>query len=64
VGSALSQSGYVHRTTQTQKKHEETFMPRMGFEPTIPVFERAKAFYALDRAAAVIGDSKLTVVNF
>jgi hypothetical protein len=27
----------------------------MGFEPTIPVFERAKIFRALDRAAAVIG---------
>jgi hypothetical protein len=30
-------------------------MPRVGFEPTIPVFERAKADHALDRAAAVIG---------
>jgi hypothetical protein len=29
-------------------------MPRVGFEPTIPVFERAKTFYALDRAATVI----------
>jgi hypothetical protein len=27
----------------------------MGFEPTIPVFERAKTVHALDRAAAVIG---------
>jgi hypothetical protein len=26
----------------------------MGFEPTIPVFERAKAVYALDLAATVI----------
>jgi hypothetical protein len=26
----------------------------MGFEPTIPVFERAKAVHALDRAATVI----------
>jgi hypothetical protein len=30
-------------------------MPRVGFESTIPVFERAKTFHALDRAAAVIG---------
>jgi hypothetical protein len=30
-------------------------MPRVGFEPTIPVFERAKAVHALDRAATVIG---------
>jgi hypothetical protein len=26
----------------------------MGFEPTIPAFERADALHALDRAAAVI----------
>jgi hypothetical protein len=30
-------------------------MPRVGFEPTIQVFERAKAIHALDRAATVIG---------
>jgi hypothetical protein len=30
-------------------------MPLAGFEPTIPVFKRAKAFHALDRAAAVTG---------
>jgi hypothetical protein len=27
----------------------------VGFETTMPVFERAKAVYALDRAATVIG---------
>jgi hypothetical protein len=30
-------------------------MPRVGFKPTIPVFERAKIIYTLDRAAAMIG---------
>jgi hypothetical protein len=30
-------------------------MPRVGFEPTIPVFKRAKKVHALDRPAAVIG---------
>jgi hypothetical protein len=30
-------------------------MPLAGFEPTIPVFKRAKTFYALDRAADVSG---------
>jgi hypothetical protein len=30
-------------------------MPRIGFEPTIPVFERAKTVHALDRAATEIG---------
>jgi hypothetical protein len=33
-------------------------MPRMGFEHTIPVFERAKTFHALDRAATVTGENK------
>jgi hypothetical protein len=32
-------------------------MPLEGFEPTIPVFKRAKTFHALDRAAIV------TVIN-
>jgi hypothetical protein len=30
-------------------------MPRVGFEPMIPVFERSKTVHALDRAATVIG---------
>jgi hypothetical protein len=32
-----------------------TFVARVGFAPTIPVFERAKTFRALERAATVIG---------
>jgi hypothetical protein len=31
-------------------------MPQVGFEPTIPVFEPAKTFHALGRAATVIGN--------
>jgi hypothetical protein len=30
-------------------------MPWVGFEHTIPVFERAKTFHVLDRGATVIG---------
>jgi hypothetical protein len=30
-------------------------MPRVGSEPTIPVFQRAQTVHALDRAATVIG---------
>jgi hypothetical protein len=30
-------------------------MSQEGFEPTIPVFERAKIVHALDRAGAMIG---------
>jgi hypothetical protein len=30
-------------------------MPRVGFEPTIPVFDRAKTVHALHSAVIVIG---------
>jgi hypothetical protein len=30
-------------------------MPRVGFEPTIPVFQRLETVHALDRETAVIG---------
>jgi hypothetical protein len=30
-------------------------MTQLGFEPTIPVLERAKTVHALDRASTVIG---------
>jgi hypothetical protein len=42
----------THRTTQTQIKSTQTSMPRVGFEHTTPVFERAK----MDRTASVIGE--------
>jgi hypothetical protein len=44
----------THRTTQTQNKRTQTSMLRVGFEPTIPVFERAKTVHPLDRAAIAI----------
>jgi hypothetical protein len=45
----------AHGTAYTQNKCIQTPMPRVGFEPTIPVFERAKTVHTLDRAATVIG---------
>jgi hypothetical protein len=39
-------------------------MPRVEFEPTIPVFERAKTVCALDRAATVIGLSSVMFVIY
>jgi hypothetical protein len=33
---------HTHKTTQTQNKDTQTFMARVGFEPMIPAFERAK----------------------
>jgi hypothetical protein len=54
-GISTTQGRYLHRTTQTQKKRGDTFIPLVGFEPTIQEFVRAKTFHALDRAATVIG---------
>jgi hypothetical protein len=45
----------THRTTQTWNKSTQTSMPRVGFEPTIPVFGQAKTVHVSDRAATVIG---------
>jgi hypothetical protein len=38
----------TQRTTQTQNKRTQTSMARVGFEPTIPAFERAKTVHGLD----------------
>jgi hypothetical protein len=38
-------------------------MPWVRFEPTISMFEWAKAVHALDLAATVIGKSKFTPAN-
>jgi hypothetical protein len=39
-------------------------MPPAGFESTIPVFKRAKTFYALDRAATVTGNILYLVTHY
>jgi hypothetical protein len=39
-------------------------MPLVGFELTMPVFERAKTDHALDRAASVIGEGYYWKVKF
>jgi hypothetical protein len=54
-----------HYLNTGQHKHRinayphQTSMPWVGFEPTIPTSERAKAVHALDRAATVTGIVKL-----
>jgi hypothetical protein len=55
-GISPSQGRYLHTEQhKTQNKRTQTSMPRVGFEPTTPVFERAKTDHALDGAATVIG---------
>jgi hypothetical protein len=43
-GISQTQGHYLHRRTQTQNKRRQTSMSWMGFEPTIPEFERTKTF--------------------
>jgi hypothetical protein len=38
-------------------------MPWVGFEPTTPVFQRARTFHAPDRTATVIGLIAYTLHN-
>jgi hypothetical protein len=45
----------THGTTQKHNKRRRTAMPEVGFEPTFPVFERAKTVHALDRKVTVSG---------
>jgi hypothetical protein len=44
----------THGMAQTQNKCTQTLMPQVGFEPTIPVFERAKTVHALYNGATMI----------
>jgi hypothetical protein len=48
MGISPSQGLYLY----TEETHTETSMPRVRFEPTIPVCVRAKTVHALDRAAS------------
>jgi hypothetical protein len=62
-GGAVRRKAATYTRQLKQNKIIETSMPRVEFEPTIQVFERAKTFYALDRAATVIGVYVLTWGN-
>jgi hypothetical protein len=55
-GSArLETATYTPNSTNTEKTHTQASMPRVGFKPTIPVFERSKTVHA----ATVIGGRDL-----
>jgi hypothetical protein len=50
----------IQRIKETQNKRTRTSMPRVEFEPTTPVFERAKTVHASDRAATMISPDNST----
>jgi hypothetical protein len=53
LGRVISSIAGQQGNTNTEDM--QTSMPRVVFEPTIQVFERAKKFHAFDRVAKVIG---------
>jgi hypothetical protein len=55
----------VRLIKNTDMKTYKTYMPRVGFEPTIPVSERAKTVHALNGAATVISNGDIApCINF
>jgi hypothetical protein len=57
-GISPTQGLYLHTGQHNTEKRGHTSMPRAGFDPTIPVFERPKTVRALDRAANGTGSSQ------
>jgi hypothetical protein len=51
----VARSLLAHRIAQTRNKRTQTSMPQVGFELTIPVFERTKVVHTLDHSATVSG---------
>jgi hypothetical protein len=57
-------SRYLHTEQHKENKSTQTSMPWVGFEPTIPAFERAKTVLAFDRADTVISFTLLQIKIF
>jgi hypothetical protein len=55
TGSSRRTAAAQTQNTNTERTHTQISIPRLGFEPTTPVFERARTVRALGRAATVIG---------
>jgi hypothetical protein len=68
LGRVISSSQVLYLNTG-QHKHRmntytyQTFMPFMGFEPTIPASERAKTVHALKRSATMTGLVGTLIIN-
>jgi hypothetical protein len=53
-GISPSQGRYLHTGQHKHRINTLTYIPRVGFEPTIPVFEREKTVHTSDHAATMI----------
>jgi hypothetical protein len=63
-GSAHRNPLPTHRTAQTQNKHTQTSMLRVGFESANSAFERKKTIHVSDRLATVIGKKTYRLLYF
>jgi hypothetical protein len=59
----MLQARYLYVTKQTQNKRTQTSFPRVGFEPTGLVSERANIVHALDRASTLIVFFSIRIVR-
>jgi len=58
-GGSARRKATTYTGQHNTEKRGHTSMPRAGFEPTIPVFERSKTVRALDRAVIGTGRYKI-----
>jgi hypothetical protein len=53
-GGSAGRKAAICTQDSTHKHNTQTSIPRVGFEPPIPAFERVKTVHALDRTATLI----------
>jgi hypothetical protein len=64
-GSARRKAAnYTQNNTNRINAHTQTSMPRVGFEHTIPAFQRAKTVPAIDRATTVPGAAPYGICKY
>jgi hypothetical protein len=54
-GGLARRKATTYKQDNTENKLTQTSLLQMGFEHTVPAFERAKTVHALNRSATVIG---------
>jgi hypothetical protein len=61
-GIGPTQGLYLHTGQHNTEKRRRTSMPRMGFEPKIPVLERPKTVRASERSAIGTGIFRMSFI--
>jgi hypothetical protein len=56
-GGSVQRQASTYTGQHNTERRRQTYMPRAGFEPVIPMFERPKTVLGLDRSAIETGHS-------